>query len=103
MYEDSNVGQVGGTICLRTGLTMGAIWLAFPQILTIAAKWPPRLIIAILLGSIIVIAKPKTFPLVLVVVALVGVMEVIGWFLKPARTEPSRSKPKPKPKPKRKR
>ncbi len=91
-YKADNLGQVTGTICLRTGLTLGAIWLAFPQILAIAAKWPPRLIIAILVGSIIVIARPRSFPLVLVVVAIIGAMEVVGWVLNPPPKKQPRSK-----------
>ena len=95
-YEANNLGQMAGTICLRTGLTLGAIWLAFPQILAIASKWPPRLIIAILVGSIIVIARPRSFPLVLAVIAIIGAMEVAGWVLSPPPQERRHSKPREK-------
>jgi hypothetical protein len=92
LLYDTNVGQMVGTICLRVGLTLGAIWLAFPQIVAITSKWPPRLILAIAVGAVIVIARPKTFPIVLVVVAIVGAMEVFGWLLKPPPEKTPRSK-----------
>ncbi len=87
---DENVGGMAGSICLRVGLTLGALWLAFPQILAINTKYPPRLLLAVLAGCVILVAFPKSFPLVLVVVAVIGVVEAFGWFLKPPPSKRAR-------------
>jgi hypothetical protein len=94
IWYPSSAGKMAGNICLRTGLTLGAIWLAYPQIVAIAGKWPPRLIIAILVGALIVIARPKSFPLVLVLVAVVGAVEAFGALLKSPPQNRPRSKSK---------
>jgi hypothetical protein len=80
---DENVGQVAGTICLRVGLTLGALWLAFPQLLAIAAKYPPRLLAAVVIGCLVAIVYPRSFPVVLILVAVVGAIEAAGRFLRP--------------------
>jgi hypothetical protein len=91
LQYDENVGQVAGTTCLRVGLTLAALWLAFPQVLTIASKYPPRLLAAILIGGLVVIIRPRSFPLVLLLVAAVGVMEVAGRFLRPPSRKSGRT------------
>jgi hypothetical protein len=85
-----NIGQTAGSMCLRVGLTLGALWLAFPQILAIKSKYPPRLLLAVLAGCVILAAYPRSFPLVLVVVAAIGVVEALGRFLKPPPSKRAR-------------
>jgi hypothetical protein len=93
---EKNVGQMAGTICLRVGLTLGALWLAFPQILAIKAKYPPRLLLAVLGGSLVVLAYPKSFPIVLVLVAVIGAVESLGWFLKPPPGKKAKRRSRPR-------
>jgi hypothetical protein len=93
---DANMGQMAGTICLRVGLTLGALWLAFPQILAIKAKYPPRLLLAVLGGSLVVLAYPRSFPIVLVLVAVIGAVEALGRFLKPPPSKKTRRKSRPR-------
>ena len=89
---DENVGGMAGSICMRVGLTLGALWLAFPQILAIKSKYPPRLLLAVLAGSLVVIVSPRSFLLVLMVVAVIGVVEALGWFFKPLPGKRARQK-----------
>lgn len=93
---EANVGEVASSICMRVGLTLGALWLAFPQILAIKSKYPPRLLLAVLGGSFVVIAYPRSFPIVLVLVALIGAVEALGWFLKPPPGKKARRRSRPR-------
>jgi hypothetical protein len=70
-------------IALRAGMTLAAAWLALPQIVTLSVKCPPRLLIAIAAGCIVVIARPRSFPLVLLIIGVLAVLEFVGWLLKP--------------------
>jgi hypothetical protein len=89
--SDDNQMWMAGSICLRAGLTLGAIWLALPQVIAISAKFSPRLLVAILVGGMIVIARPRTFPLVALIVAAVGVIEFVGWLFRPLPPKKKRS------------
>ena len=77
------VGLVNGTsnefenaiasACLKVGPVLGALWLAFPQVLQIVRRFPPILIIAIVLSSGFVIVRPKSAPFVVpVLFAILG-------------------------------
>ncbi len=93
---EANVGKMAGGICLRVGLTLGALWLAFPQILAIKTKYPPRLLLAVLAGGLVVLAYPKSFPIVLVLVAVIGAVEALGRFFQPPPNEKTRRKSRSK-------
>ena len=82
---DGNLADMYGSICLRVGMTLGAAWLAYPQILLLSAYCTPKLLLTILLGGIVVIARPRTFPVVALLIVAVAVLEVAGWLLKPLR------------------
>ena len=85
LFCDGNLTDMYGSICLRVGMALGAAWLAFPQILLLSAYCSPRLLLTILVGGVLVIARPRTFPIVVALVAVVGLLEVAGWLLKPLR------------------
>ena len=82
---DGNLADMYGSICLRVGMTLGAAWLAYPQIMLLSAYCTPKLLLTILLGGIVVIARPRTFPVVALLIAAVAVLELAGWLLKPFR------------------
>ena len=82
---DENLADMYGSICLRVGMTLGAAWLAFPQIMALTAYCSPKLLLALALGGIVVIARPKAFPIIAVLIGAVVVLEVLGWLLKPLR------------------
>lgn len=88
---DDNQTEMAGSICLRAGLTLAAIWLALPQILAMSTKLPPRLMVAILVGGVIVIARPRTSPVIFLIVAAVAVVEFVGWLFKPLPPKKKRS------------
>ena len=85
LFCDGNLADMYGSICLRVGMTLGAAWLAFPQILLLSAYCSPKLLLTLLLGGIVVIARPRTFPIVALLIAAVAVLELAGWLLKPFR------------------
>lgn len=91
-----NDTKLAGSMCLRIGLGLGLIWLALPQIMTICDKFPPRLLIAVMVGCVIVLARPKSFPLVAVIVGVVAALEFAGWMLKPLPKKKKGSGQKPK-------
>jgi len=83
---DENLADMYGSMCLRIGMTLGAAWLAFPQIMALTAWCSPRLLLTLALGLVVVVVRPKAFPLIVLLVALVVVLEVVGWILKPLRS-----------------
>jgi len=83
---DENLADMYGNMCLRIGMTLGAAWLAFPQIMALTAWCSPRLLLTLALGLVVVVVRPKAFPLIVLLVALVVVLEVVGWILKPLRS-----------------
>jgi hypothetical protein len=89
---DGNQTEVAASVCLRAGLTLGAIWLAFPQIVSISARFPPRLLLAIAIGGAILIARPRALPAVVLIVAAVAVIEFIGWLFQPLPPKKKRSR-----------
>ncbi len=82
---EGNLANMYSNICLRVGMTLGAAWLAFPQIMALTAYCSPKLLLAILVGGVVVIARPRTFPIVAVMVAAIALLELAGWLLKPLR------------------
>jgi len=83
---DKNLATMYGSICLRAGLTLGAAWLAFRQVQALIASCSPRLLLTLVLGGMVVIVRPKTLPIIALLVAVVLVLEVLGWLLKPLRS-----------------
>jgi hypothetical protein len=69
-------------IALRAGMALAAVWLALPQVMSLSVRCPPRLLIAMGLGCVVVIARPRMFPLVFLVVGVVAALEFVGWLLK---------------------
>jgi len=80
---DENIIRVIASGCLRGGLVSGAAWLAFPQVIQLKEKASPKMMIAIILGTLMIVVRPKSFPIVALVVAAVAVVEFVGWVLKP--------------------
>jgi hypothetical protein len=83
---DENLADMYGSMCLRIGMTLGAAWLAFPQIMALTDWCSPRLLLTLAIGLVVVVVRPKTFPLIVLLVGFVAVLEVVGWFLRPLRS-----------------
>lgn len=82
---DGQVTDTYGKMSLRVGMTLGVAWLAFPQIVQLSAYCSPKLLLALAVGGMVVIARPKAFPIVALLIGAVAVLEFVGWLLKPLR------------------
>jgi hypothetical protein len=71
---------------------LGTLWLAFPQISELSKQIPPWLIGAILLGCIVIAVRPKAFAFIVPLLALLGVMQILGLILRPPPRKKIRSK-----------
>jgi hypothetical protein len=80
---DGNQTRLFGSAFFRAGLTLSAMWLAFPQVLALSEKFPPRLWLAILLGGMMIVIRPKSLPIVVLIIFGITVLEIAGWVLKP--------------------
>lgn len=80
---DDNDTKMAGSMCLRVGIGLGLIWLALPQILGICSKLPPRLMIAVIIGGVVGLARPRSLPVIVLIVGAVAVLEFVGWMLTP--------------------
>jgi hypothetical protein len=82
-------------ICMRVGFTLLAIWLAFPQAVELAERFPPWLMACVGIGGVILIARPRLFVYVLPALAAIGVLQFVGWLFKPLPNQPKRKKRQP--------
>ena len=72
--------------CMRIGLLTGAIWLAWPQAAELTTRVPAWLLIAILIGFVLVVARPKQMaPLVIPLVLALTALHWAGRFLGPKK------------------
>ena len=74
--------------CLKVGPVLGALWLAFPQVLQIVRRFPPVLIIAIVLSSGFVIVRPKSAPFVIPVLFAILGLHYLGLLFKSTAKKP---------------
>ena len=77
-----------GLLSLKAGLVFGAAWLAFPQITALTSAGPPRLTWAILAGAVILVFRPRAFPVVAVLIVVMMIVEGATWILRPLSTGP---------------
>jgi hypothetical protein len=73
--DSRNVETLRGA-CLQIGVFMALLWLAEPQLRTL----PAWLLPAVVVLPLLLIARPRLFPLGLVAV-------VVLWFMRPRRRE----------------
>ena len=71
------------SICLRAGLTLGTVWLAFPQVTDLARRVPPMLLVGLVLAVMAIIAYPRSFIVVLPVVGILLVLQFFRWLFTP--------------------
>jgi hypothetical protein len=71
--------------CIRVGLVLGAVWLAYAQLEKIGQRVSPIGVVVALLCCIIVAARPKLLVYFLPVLILLALLHIAGWFTKPAR------------------
>ncbi len=71
------------SMCLRIGLVLGAIWLAFPQVRQLSGTMSPWMVAPFALLGIIVLARPRTAVVMVPIALALGVLAFVGWLLKP--------------------
>jgi hypothetical protein len=78
--------QMFGAACIRVGLVLLAVWLAYAQLERMAKTVSPLGLAVALLCLIICVAspKPKLIVYFLPVLALLAILHVAGWFTKPS-------------------
>ena len=71
------------SICIRVGLMLVVIWLAFPQIVGLAKRCPPWLMAAVGGTAIVIAARPRMILYLGPVVVAISFLQFIGWLFKP--------------------
>jgi hypothetical protein len=69
--------------CVRSGIVLGALWLAFPKLIELSVKVPPWLLGAMLLGGLVVAIRPRYLVIVAPLVAALIGMHFLGWLFRP--------------------
>lgn len=82
------------SVCLRVGLVLGAIWLAYPQLQDIGRRTPPWVVVAAYIGTIVLIVQPKAFRVLIPVLLLIVAFQFVGRLFKPADSRPGRRLPR---------
>ncbi len=79
------------SVCLRMGLVLGALWLAFDQVHDMIRRTPPWVMGGIALGMIVVVVRPRAILAVAPLLAGAAALHWLGQLLKPTPT--SKKKP----------
>lgn len=74
------------SICLRAGLTLGAIWLAFPQVTAILAKIPRWLLLCLVAAVATLVIRPKALLYVGPILAALAALQFVGWLFTPYKS-----------------
>jgi len=69
--------------CLRMGLVLGAIWLAYEQVHDIARRTPPWVLGAIGISLLIIVVRPRAILALGPLLAGALVLHYLGRLLKP--------------------
>jgi hypothetical protein len=82
------------SMSVRVGLMLSAIWLAFPQVVDVAKRFPPWLLATIVLSGLVVAASPKRALYLVPVVAAIVFLQFVGWLFKPLPNPKSKRRAK---------
>ena len=80
---NSDEWSMAAGMCVRIGMTLGALWLAFPQLVDLTSRVSPWTLAAIVIGLLIVVARPRTILFVAPVLLAIGLLQFVGWLFKP--------------------
>jgi hypothetical protein len=80
--SSSQTGLIASS-AVRAGLVLGALWLAFPQIVELSARFPPWLVGVFLLCCLVVAIRPRSATLIVPLLAVLLVMHFLGWLFRP--------------------
>jgi hypothetical protein len=89
--------SMAASVCIRAGWILGALWLAFPQVTELSTSVSPLMVACLVVGGLIVIARPRAILLVGPVLAALFLLQLVGWLFKPLppRQQPGRRPDKP--------
>ena len=73
MVATGQVGEIAGGL-IKSGLVLGALWLALPAITGLLAKTPRWMLTLIVIGIVVCVVRPQ---LLLIVVPFL----LVAWFL----------------------
>ncbi|MEQ8787275.1 MAG: hypothetical protein RIC55_13300 [Pirellulaceae bacterium] len=76
------------SILLRAGLTMGAVWLAFPQVASLLTKTPRWLLICSVVGMATLVVRPRAILYVGPVLAALAALQFVGYLFTPLKQKP---------------
>jgi hypothetical protein len=96
-----NEWSMTASILLRAGFTMGAVWLALPQVTTLWTKTPRslRLLLVYAMAALVtVVIRPRAILYVGPVLAALAALQFIGYLFTPLKPKPRKPQPK-KPRP----
>jgi len=71
------------SICFKSGLVLGAIWLAYPQVKDLFSRSPNWMKVAIALGLVLFVISPKLLPLIIVGIAITAAFQFITYLFAP--------------------
>jgi hypothetical protein len=90
-FSANSQSAMAAGVGLRAGLVLGALWIAFPQLMQLARALPSWLLGLLAAGLLIVVIRPQMMSLVLIVVAVLAGLQFFGSMLKPqAKKRPRR-------------
>ncbi len=69
------------SICIRIGMVLAAIWLAFPQLLRLTEEFSPWMVGMLALCGIVVILRPRSIVVIGPLMLVLGTLYFIGWLL----------------------
>jgi len=71
------------SVCQRVGIVLGAMWLAYDQVLKLSRKSPSWMLGCIAACLLVIVVRPKAIFIVAPLLALVMVLQFFGWLFKP--------------------
>lgn len=88
--DESEAKGFAFSSCLRMGLVFGAAWLAFPQVVQLAARVSVPFAVLMSVISMIIVIRPRTAIVFLPVMAGLAALQFVGWLMKPPERKPQK-------------
>jgi hypothetical protein len=83
MRGDYDESQFLMSVCMRVGLVLAAMWLAYEQVLKLGKRWPPWVWGVIGLSMLVIVVRPNAILFVAPLIAGIAVLQFFGWLFKP--------------------
>jgi len=82
-YNADGSMQMYLSICLRAGLVLLAIWLAFPQAVAILSRYPPWVIGMTVICGFLLVVRPRLIIIIGPLIAAMLIVQFVTWVFKP--------------------